>query len=79
MPILVMALLALMVFGLIGILLVVAVVMEHSTPAGRARRNASRPVTSPYLNPNFDRPRGEDAPTENPSAKEKVHEHACTG
>ena len=33
MPILVMALLALFVFGLIGILLVIAVIMEHSTAA----------------------------------------------
>jgi hypothetical protein len=82
MPILVMAMLALTVFGLIGIMLVVAVLMEHSEPAGPARRKVSQAVTSdvtPFLNPSFDRPRGEDAPTENPSEKEKVHEHACTG
>jgi hypothetical protein len=81
MPILVMALLALTVFGLIGILLIVAVILEHSTLARAAKTDASHPVTSgapPSLNPN-DGPRGEDAPTENPSAKEKVHEHACTG
>jgi hypothetical protein len=76
MPILVMAMLALMVFGLIGIMLVVAVMMEHSTPAGPARRNVSHPVTSDVVP--FDRPRGENTPTEDPSPKEKVHEHACT-
>jgi hypothetical protein len=79
MPILVMALLALIVFGLIGILLVVAVIMEHSAPAGPARRNALYPVDSPALKSNLDRPRGVDAPPENPSPKERVHEHACTG
>jgi hypothetical protein len=81
MPILVMAMLALIAFGLIGIMLVVAVLMEHSEPAGPARRSVSHPVTSdvaPFLNPNFDRPRGEDTPIEKPSEKEKVHEHACT-
>ncbi len=79
MPILVMALLALIVFGLIGILLLVAVIMEHSAPAGPARRNASYPGTSPSLNPNIEGPRGEDTRPENPSPKETVHEHACTG
>lgn len=82
MPILVMAMLALMVFGLIGIMLVVAVMMEHSEPAGPARRRASHPVASdvpPSLNPKLDRPRGDNAPPETSSAKEKVHEHACTG
>lgn len=81
MPILVMALLALTVFGLIGILLIVAVVLEHSTLARRAKGNAPHPVTNatPSPNPNFDRPRGEEAPTtEDQSEKEKVHEHACT-
>ena len=82
MPILVMAMLALIAIWPIGILLVVAVMMEHSEPAGPARRKVSQAVTSdvtPIFNPSFDRPRGEDAPTQNPSAKEKVHEHACTG
>jgi hypothetical protein len=80
MPILVMAMLALIAFGLIGIMLVVAVLMEHSTLARAAKTDASQPVTSgaPSLNPNFDGPRGEEPPTEHPSAKEKVHEHACT-
>ena len=42
MPILVMALLALVVFGLIGILLTVAVVMEHSAQK-RAEAKAAQP------------------------------------
>jgi len=82
MPILVMGLLALAVFGLIGILLIAAVILEHSTLPRAARTDALHPVTSgiaPTVNPNFDRPRGEDVPAENPSEKEKVHEHACTG
>jgi hypothetical protein len=45
MPILVMAFLALIVFGLMGIMLAVAVMMEHSEPARPARRKA-QPVTS---------------------------------
>jgi hypothetical protein len=83
MPILVMALLALILFGLLGIMLSVAVMMEHSTPDIRpARRDASHPATSgvvPLVNPTVDRPRSEDAPTEIASTKEKVHEHACAG
>ena len=83
MPILVMALLALIVFGLIGIMLSVAVMMEHSTPDPHpARPKASLPVTSgvaSLLTPCIDRPRKGDAPTEITAAKEKVHEHACTG
>jgi hypothetical protein len=54
MPILMMALLALMVFGLIGILLTVAVVLEHSKHAHAAKGDAAHPVTSdaaPSLNP----------------------------
>jgi flagellar basal body-associated protein FliL len=80
MPILVMAILALIVFGLIGIMLLVAVVMEHSKPGRSAKLAASQPLNpgaAPSLKPNIDGPRGEDAPTENLSAKEKVHEHAC--
>ena len=82
MPILVMALLALTVFGLIGILLIVAVVLEHRTQARAAKDNAAHPVTAdatPSLNPIFHTTRGEDAPTPDQSEKEKVHEHACTG
>ena len=81
MPILVMALLALIIFGTIGILLVVAVIMEHSPGEHPARRPRSHPVTldvSPSL-PNFDRARGEGESTENPSTEEKVHEHAYVG
>jgi len=79
-----MALLALIAFGTIGILLVVAVIMEHSPAEHPARRIRSHPVTSdvaPSLNPSFDKPHGEVAPTENPSESEKetVHEHACIG
>jgi hypothetical protein len=80
MPILVMGMLALIVFGLIGIMLLVAVILEHSAVARAAKTDPSHLVTSgavPALNPSFDGARGEGAPTENPSAKEKVHEHAC--
>ncbi len=41
MPILLMALLALVVFGLIGILLTAAVVLEHSKRARIAKSNAA--------------------------------------
>jgi hypothetical protein len=81
MPILVMALLALMIFGTIGILLVVAVIMERSPGEHPARRRRSHPETSdvaPSL-PNFDRARGEGVSTKNPSTEEKVHEHAFIG
>jgi len=50
MPILMMALLALMVFGLIGILLTAAVILEHSAHARAAKRNAAHPVTSGAVN-----------------------------
>jgi hypothetical protein len=82
MPILIMGLLALAIFGLIGIMLVVAMLLEHSTLARAAKSEASHPQTTgaaPVLSPNFDRPRGKDTPTENPSKKENVHEHACAG
>ena len=54
MPILMMALLALVVIGLIGILLTVAVVLEQSKLKRAAKGNAAHPVTSgptPSLNP----------------------------
>ncbi len=54
MPILLMALLALMVFGLIGILLTSAVILEHSKLAHAAKGNAAHPVTpgaAPSPNP----------------------------
>src|SRR5450759_4982753 len=53
-PILMMALLALMVFGLIGILLTVAVILEQSKHKRAAKGDAAHPVTSgatPSLNP----------------------------
>jgi Flp pilus assembly protein TadG len=54
MPILLMALLALLVFGLIGILLTVAVVLEQSKRKRAAKSDAAHAVTSggpPSLNP----------------------------
>ena len=54
MPILLMALLALLVFGLIGILLTVAVVLEQSKHARAAKGDAAHPVPSgalPSLHP----------------------------
>ena len=78
MPILVMAMLALVVFGLIGIMLVVAVMMEHSESPRPARLTAVPPEIIPSFNPNAEKTRGEDAAATNPSTKEKVHEHACT-
>ena len=78
MPILVMAMLALVVFGLIGIMLVVAVMMEHSVPPRPTRLIAVPPEIIPSFNPKAGQDRGEDAPAVSPSTKEKVHEHACT-
>ncbi|HLM81660.1 MAG TPA: hypothetical protein VK302_13665 [Terriglobales bacterium] len=43
MPILLMALLALLVFGLIGILLSTAVILEHSTHEPAAKGAAAHP------------------------------------
>ena len=54
MPILLMALLALLVFGVIGILLTVAVVLEQSKLKHAAKGDAAHSVTSgaaPSLNP----------------------------
>ncbi len=45
MPILLMALLALLIFGLIGILLTVAVLSEHAKPTRSAKSNVAVPVT----------------------------------
>jgi len=44
MPILLMALLALVIFGLIGILLTTAMIMEHSKRKHLAQGNAAHPV-----------------------------------
>jgi uncharacterized membrane protein len=46
MPVLMIALLALLVFGLIGILLSAAVILEHSTHAHAAKGDAAHPGTS---------------------------------
>ena len=46
MPILMMALLALLVFGVIGILLTAAMVMEHSKRKHLAEGDAARPAAS---------------------------------
>jgi hypothetical protein len=81
MPILIMALLALIMFGLVGIMLSVAVMMEHSTPdVHAARHDATHAETSadpPYNGPKTDKVSGESAPIENPPEEKKVHEHAC--
>lgn len=66
MPILVMALLALFIFGTIGILLVVAVIMEHSPAEHPARRHFPHSET-PSVTPS------------DQTSKEKVHEHALVG
>jgi hypothetical protein len=81
MPALMIALLALAVFGLIGIFLIIAMVLEQSTLARTAKTDAIHLVTSgsaPSLYPNH-RPRGEAAPRQNQFSKEKFHEHARTG
>ena len=46
MPILLMALLALVIFGLIGILLTTAMVMEHSKRKHSIPGDAAHPVTA---------------------------------
>ena len=77
MPILIMALLALIIFGTIGILLAVAVIMEHSPAEHPARRHGPHPVSSdvvPSSSLNFDKPRAEGAATE-----ESVREHVTVG
>jgi hypothetical protein len=52
MPILMIALLALMVFGLIGILLAAAVLLEQSTLAHVHKGNVAHPATSGAPSPN---------------------------
>jgi hypothetical protein len=46
MPILMMALLALLVFGVIGILLTAAMVVEHKAHAHAAKGDAAQPASS---------------------------------
>ena len=87
MPILIMALLALIMFGCIGILLVVAVMMEHSTAQHPARHNlphSENPDVAAPAGLNFDRPQrqglqSEDQFPEDQFSKEKVNEHALVG
>jgi len=83
MPIVIMALLALAVVGLVGFLLATAMILEHSMLTRAAKTDVSYRATSGparILHPNFDRPCGEDTPTENRfPKKEKVHEHARIG
>ena len=76
MPILIMALLALIIFGTIGILLVVAVIMEHSPAEHPARRHYPNAVPSDVArssSPNFDKPRSKGA------TEESVREHVTVG
>jgi len=56
MPILLMALLALLVFGVIGILLAAAVVVENSKRARIARGNAAHSVISDATPPFHPKP-----------------------
>lgn len=81
MSFLLMVTLALIILGLIVILVSVAVMMADSTPPLPVRHNPAHSAISgvaPSVNPIFSRPGDEGAPTENPPAKENVHEHACT-
>ncbi|MGA8491535.1 MAG: hypothetical protein WB711_14000 [Terriglobales bacterium] len=73
MPILIMALLALIIFGTIGILLVVAVIMEHSQPDGPPKHKASRVALS--ASRIFDKTSGGSALTEVSPTEESVREH----
>jgi hypothetical protein len=63
-----MALLALIIFGTIGILLAVAVIMEHSTAEHPARRHFPHSEISDVAL--------SDPLSSDQSSKEKVHEHA---
>jgi len=77
MPILIMALLAVMLFGTIGILLVVAVIMEHSPAEHPARRHGPHPVSfdvAASSGANVDKQRAEATATE-----ENVREHVTVG
>ena len=51
MPILLMALLALLVFGVIGILLTAAMILEHSKHAHLAKANATHSVPPGVAHP----------------------------
>lgn len=80
MPILVMAVLALILFGTIGILLSVAVIMEHSSaehPTRRPRLRFKNSAVVPALGPKLNAPHEE--PAEHLPSEEKIHEHAFVG
>ncbi len=83
MPILMMALLALIIFGLIGILLTTAMILEHRKHTHAIHGEAAPAVTSgtaPPLNRSTHSPRGNHMVTaRNPSAKETSDEHGCPG
>ena len=51
MPILMMALLALLVFGLIGILLTAAVILEHRKRTHSAQDDGARPIPAAVGHP----------------------------
>jgi len=78
-----MALLALIMVGLFGILLSVAVMMECSTPdVHPARTDANRAATPGDAHNRsqiLTRPRGARTPTENSSEENKDPEHICVG
>lgn len=81
-PMLMIAMLVLAFLGLDGILLIIATVLEHATPEFGLKARASRFKTSrivPASTRSFARPRFDRVTAQNPSAKEKLHEHACTG
>ena len=81
-PVLMIALLVLAFLGLDGILLIIAKVLERATPERASKVCTSRSKTfriAPPLIRDRARPRVKKAPAQNPSAKEKLHEHACAG
>ncbi len=81
-PMLTIALLVLVFLGLDGILLIIAAVLEHGTPQFGIKARALRPtiahIVPPLIRSNARR-RFKRALARNPSAKEKLHEHACAG
>jgi hypothetical protein len=81
-PVLMIAMLVLAFLGLDGILLIIATVLEHATPEFGTKTRASRSKTSRTVPPslrNFVGRFPKKATALKPSAKEKLHEHACTG
>jgi formate-dependent nitrite reductase membrane component NrfD len=81
-PVLLIAALALAFLGLDGILLIIAQALERATPERASKVRTSGAITfliASSLIRDLARPRVEKAPAQNPSVKEKFHEHACTG